>query len=157
MGAEHVQVRRVLPPVLDVFESGAAAEEIVGDVEPVIGFPIRQVKFQHGNGIEGGVKAGPKDDLMNQRQAPVGDGLCFFSELINDGSLCQLRLAEAGLGSIRSKIDLGLAIFNHFVYCCVHLKSFPWLVVTKTFSAIDAGKQGGFQIFSFKNVKFSLD
>ncbi len=116
MGAEHVQVRRVLPSILDVFQGGAAAEQVVSDVEQVIGLPIGQVMDQYGNGIEGVIQAGTKGDLMNQGESAVGNGLGFLGDFVTDGNLRQLRRSENRLGSIRAKFDFLLVLFNEFVY-----------------------------------------
>ena len=44
MRSEHVEIRRVLPTILDVLKCRAAAQKIVGDVEQVIRFVIRHVQ-----------------------------------------------------------------------------------------------------------------
>ncbi len=75
------------------------------------------------------------EEVVTLRWVTVGNGMGFLGDFVTNGSLRQWRRPEVRLRSVRSKFDFLLASFNDFVYFRVPLKSFPWLVCAKTFSA----------------------
>ena len=100
---EHVEIRRVLPTILDVLECRATAQKIVGDVEQVIRFVIRYMQtkpialivvvqhiirfvirhmaFQNRHRVAGIDQLALDNNLRNQRHTAVCDATGFLRHL----------------------------------------------------------------------------
>ena len=132
MRAEHVEMYGVFSSILDMFQCSAAAEKVVGNVQNVIGFVIGQFEFQDGHAIECIDESDLIDELMDECESAVSDGLCSFGNFELDGTVRQLWSTEGGVNVVRSMCDFDLACFENLRYIVFHLKSFGMVIFTNS-------------------------
>jgi len=107
-----------------MFECSAAAERVIGNVEQMIGFVVRQFEFQYLYSIEGTNKSAGNSDLMDKCEPTVSDRFCFFGDFELKGGVGQLGCSEGGVNPVGSEVNLLLVLSEQFVYILFHLKSF---------------------------------
>ena len=124
-GAQGVEVRLVAPQQFEVFQAGPSGQQVVGDVQHVVGIVIGQMDLQQAEAaIDGLVEAELLGQQMDGPDAAVGGRSRAFGDFImdvrggHDGPI-----ASAVVVLVQSSGDPPLASFDLFSYLGVHSKT----------------------------------
>ena len=72
-GAQGIEVGFITPQQFQVFQAGSAGQQVVGDVEHVVGIVVGQMNLQQAEvAVDGLVKPEPLGQQMNGPDAAVG-------------------------------------------------------------------------------------
>ena len=124
-GAEGIEEDFVVAAQFDVLQTGAVAQGVVGEVEHVIGFVIRQMDLEQ---VQAAVDGVDQAELPGQEvdgaDAAVGDAAAAVADFVVDvagGEHGSGAVAEVGL--VEASLDPALAAGQFLAYLGVHSKS----------------------------------
>ena len=124
--AQRVEEVRVLAAQFDVLQTGAVAQGVVGEIEHMIGFVVRQVQFEQVQaGINGLDQTATPRQQMEGPDAAAGDGARLVGYFVLNVAGRELR-SQAGrvVFPIEAAFDSALAPGEPALENGVHLKSF---------------------------------
>jgi hypothetical protein len=113
-------------PKFDVFQAGAVAQGIVGEVEDVIGLVVRQVDLEQVQAaVEGLGEAELAHQEVNGTNAPVADAPAAVADFIRDVAGSEHGLGRAAaVARVEAFLNPPLATGQLVAYRGVHSKSF---------------------------------
>ncbi len=124
-GAQGVEVGLVVPQQFQVFQTGSAGQQVVGDREHVVGIVVGQMNLQQAEvAIDGLVQPEPLAQQMDGPDAAIGGCPHALSEFVVDVRGGHDRpVASSVVIFVQPPRDPPLASFDPFSYLGTHSKT----------------------------------
>ena len=122
--AERVQVDFVVTPQFQMFQAGAAGQQVVGHVQHVVRFAVRQIEFEDWHvSVDRRIQSQLLDELLHQADAAGADGLRTLGDFVVDVGRTDHRTTAAEIVLVQPPLNPTLAFCELPSYLILHSKA----------------------------------
>ena len=124
LGSEGIEIRLVAPAQFEVLQTGAARQQVVGHVEDMVGFAVRQVELEdRTDPIDAVGHAQLPHQLLHDPQPAGGNRLRPIGQFVADGRRINHRRLAVPVGFVDALVRPTLPRFELPADPAVHLKT----------------------------------